>query len=260
MTPVSLRGKKLPARILTLVTIGSKNSPISALTTKKVLSLSRWLLLGLGLVLMLAWNWQLVLATGSGTALMLLVYLMQGWNWQSYWLHWRHFLQGSSGKLTVAVGSGGFAALSTYVATSIWADSENRWLATGTILQGFATLLTLGLLVWNLLSHQEKQQENEFEQLVNELTAADALKRLIAIRRLGSLNDKGYLNSSQQQQLKEYLSFMVTKEEETGVKAAILDSLGQKARITTTPQALPTLLPSATKSLIREIQSQETDW
>jgi hypothetical protein len=249
-----LRGKQLPPRILTLVTIGIKNSPISAsaLTSKKALYLSRWLLLGLGGVWMIAWNWQLVLATGSGVTLMLLVYLMQGWNWQPYWLNLRQFLQGFSGKLTIAVGSGSFAALSTYVATSIWADSENRWLATGTILQGLGTLLTLALLVWNLLINQEKHQETQFEQLVNDLTDVDSLKRLIAIRRLSSLKEKGYLGSIHQQQLREYLGLMLIKEQEARVKDAILDSLGQIPPISPKSQPLPILTHANQKSLLKE--------
>jgi hypothetical protein len=239
---VSFPWTKLPARILTLVTIGVKNNPVSALPKKRIIYLSRWLLLGLGMVLMVAWNWKLVLATSSGVTFMLLVYLIQGWNWQTYWLHWRQFLRGSSGKLTVAVGSGSIAALSTYVATSIWADSENRWLATGTILQGLGTLLTLGLLAWNFFSHQEQQGEEQFEQWVNDLTDVNPLKRLIAVRCLNNLSKKGHLSSIHQQQLGEYLSLMLIQEQEIRVKEAILESLEQSKKITSSSQPLPLLL------------------
>lgn len=251
MAQVSLRGKKLLGKTLTLVTICLKNNSFSSLTNKRVLYISRWLLFGLGLVLMIAWNWKLVVATSSGITLMLLVYRMQEWNWSSYWLHWRQFVKGSSGKLTLAVGSGSFAALSTYVATSIWADSENRWLATGTILQGLATFLTLGLLVSNFFSQNQEKLETKFEQLVSDLTDSDSLKRLIAVRRLSSLKEKGHLSSLDQDFLHEYLSLMLTQETEKQVKNAILETLGQKSKIAANSQNLPVLLESPLQSLVK---------
>jgi hypothetical protein len=105
----------------------------------------RWSLASFGTVLMLSWNWKLVMATAAGMGSMGLVYLALGENWQRYWLLWQGFFKGSQGKLTLAVGSGSLAALSTYIAAELWADTDNRWLATGMIAEGVGTLLTLGL-------------------------------------------------------------------------------------------------------------------
>ncbi|WP_245602702.1 ATP synthase subunit I [Gloeothece verrucosa] len=198
-----------------------------SICAKRYRYLSRWLLTGLALALMLAWNWKLVLTTGAGVGLMLQVYVMQGWNWQRYWLDWQQFLKGSDGKLTVAVGSGGFAALCTYVATTIWAESENRWLATGTILQGLATLLTFGLLCWHIVTYQEQLQESQLDLWVRDLTDSDPLKRLMAVRKLSSLLHQHRLNSTRQEQVIEYFQLMLSREQESTIREALLDSLCQ---------------------------------
>jgi flagellar basal body-associated protein FliL len=183
---------------------------------------------------------------------MFLVYILQGWNWRDYWLHWRQFWGGSSGKLTIAVGSGSFAALSTYVAASIWANSENRWLATGAILQGLGTLLTLALLGWSLLSSQQKKQESQFEQLIRDLTVADPLKRLIAVRQLSALAEKGYLSPTDQSHLKDYLNMMIVQEQEDRVKKAILEALAKKDKMDPHSQPLPLLTNFSHPAVIKE--------
>jgi hypothetical protein len=174
---------------------------------------------------MLYWNWKLVLATGTGVGLMLLVYWMQGWNWQVYWSKWERFLRGSNRKLTVAVGSGGLAALATYLAASIWVDSENRWLAVGTILQGLATLLTLILLVWQIITHRNGGNEAKFDQLLTDLSNPNPLKRLMAVRQLTKLTQKTPLSQDSPHQLIEYFCLMLSQEKEPVVRNAILESL-----------------------------------
>lgn len=178
-----------------------------------------------GVAILLAWNWKLVLATGSGIGLMMLVYALQGWNWQGYKAKWQRYLSGSQGKFTIAVGSGGFAALSTYIAASIWADSENRWLATGSILQGFGTLVTLLLVFWQAIGQPDRRDESKFEQLLADLTHIDPLKRLIAVRQLTHLVSQGRLSSAHQHQLVDYFRLMLSQEQEPVIREAILESL-----------------------------------
>jgi hypothetical protein len=200
------------------------------LTRKQIRKMSRWLLISFATSTMLLWNWKLVLATVSGVGLMLFIYFIQGWNWQAYLSHWRKFFTGSGGKLTIAVGSGGFAALSTYIAASIWADSENRWLATGTILQGFGTLLTLLLLGWHIVGDRSQQDEAKFEQLLSDLTASEPLKRLIAVRQLANLMAKPRLRLVYEQQLVEYFCLLLSKEQEPTIREAVLKSLQKLGR------------------------------
>lgn len=198
---------------------------IQSLSRKRVRKMCGWLLASFGIVMMFWWNWKLLLATVSGAGLMFLVYFMQSWNWQAYWLHGRQFLTGSGGKLSIAVGSGGFTALSTYIAASIWADSENRWLATGSILQGFGTVVTLIVLIWHVISDRNHRDESQFEQLLLDLTAVDPLKRLIAVRRLSTLLNKPRLRQDDRQQLIECFCLMLSQEQEPIVRETVFKSL-----------------------------------
>ncbi len=186
----------------------------------------RFLLLGLGAIACLfLWNWKLVLATVAGVGLMLLVYLLQGWNWQVYWWSWRRFFTGSNRKLTIAVGSGGIAAFTTYLAASLWANSSNRWLATSNILQGFGTLITLVLLLWHVLTHQTRRDDIQFEDLTTDLTAKEPLKQLIAVRQLTQLVSNNRLSKGERDRLLEYFRLMLSQEQEPVIRNAILHSL-----------------------------------
>ncbi|ACK72173.1 conserved hypothetical protein [Gloeothece citriformis PCC 7424] len=244
MAQVSFRWKQVPFWLLILSLIRNQGRMAFSISRKKYRYLSRWLFTGLAIALMFAWNWKLVLATGIGVGLMLLIYLMQGWNWQRYWLYWQQFLSGSDGKLTVAVGSGGFAALCTYVATSIWTESENRWLATGTILQGLGTLLTFGLLCWHIITQRERQKESEFDLWITDLTDSDPLKRLIAVRKLSQLVNQHRLNEIYTEQIIEYFQLMLLQEQEPTVKEALLNNLSQWQKNSSTPdKAQPLKIP-----------------
>lgn len=186
---------------------------------------SGWLIGLVAIVAMLLWNWKLFLATFAGIALMLLVYLMQGWNWQKYLSAGKKFFTGSNRQLTLAVGSGSIGALSTYMAATIWADSENRWLATGSIFQGFASFLTLMLLVWHIFTDRPKRDETKFDRLLTDLSAVEPLKRLIAVRQLTRLASNDKSNERDRDRLVEYFLLMLSAEREPMVREAILESL-----------------------------------
>ena len=183
------------------------------------------LLAAIAISVLLAWNWQLVLATAAGAGSMALVYSLLEGDWRSWWLRWQHFCQGPQGKFSLAVGSGGLVALTTYIATSMWSEAENRWLAVGTILQGLTSLLTLLLLAWHAFGQGERQDEGKFERLLGGLTADDSLKRLIAVRQLTKFANKNRLYSRYQTQLQEYFCLLLLKESEPTVREALLDSL-----------------------------------
>lgn len=198
---------------------------MTILSQKKWRKMGLWLVGSTSLTIMVAWNWKLVLATSTGISLMVLVYQIQEKNLVSHWLYWREFLRGFPGKLTIAVGSGGLSAIGTYIAASIWANAENRWLATGAIVQGMGTLLILGLLVWQIFELRKNGDENQFNRWVSELTNTDSLQRLIAVRNLLNLLNKQVLNHQQQQQLRDYFQLMLSKETEPLVSQLILEGL-----------------------------------
>ncbi|NES80173.1 MAG: hypothetical protein F6K10_00980 [Moorea sp. SIO2B7] len=202
-----------------------KSRVFKSFSRKRFGKISVWLLFLTAVVAMLCWNWKLLLATGAGVGLMLLVYVMQGWDWKVHWSDLQRFLSGSNRQLSLAVGSGGIAALSTYIAASIWAESENRWLATGLIIQGFGTLFTLVLLLWHIVSHQVNQDEGKFELLLNDLTDIDPLKRLFAVRQLTRLATNTRLSQSYRCQLGEYFRLMLSYEKETIIRNAVFESL-----------------------------------
>ncbi len=198
---------------------------MTTLSRKKWRKMGLWLVGSTGLTLMVAWNWKLVLATTTGVSLMILVYQIEGENWQRRWLYYREFIKGFSGKLTIAVMSGGFGAIGTYLAASIWTNVENRWLAIGAIVQGVGTLLTLGLLLWQICQVKKKNDENQFSQWVSDLTSTDSLKRLIAIRNLSNLLKKQGINNHYYQEIREYFQLMLAQETETLVRQGILEGL-----------------------------------
>ncbi|BBA79790.1 hypothetical protein RGRSB_1344 [cyanobacterium endosymbiont of Rhopalodia gibberula] len=202
-----------------------------------------------GLTFMVAWDWKLVLATTTGVLLMILMYQIQGGNWQRRWSYYREFLRGFSGKLILAVSSGGLGAILAYIAASVWANSENRWLAIGFITQGIGTLISLGLLLWQIVQVREESYENQFNQWKLDLTSTDPLKRLIAVRSLANLLKKQWFNHHYHQQLRDYFKLMLTKETESLVCQGILEGLA-----TCNEQQVPNLRKDTKTSLKQEFR------
>ncbi|MBE9051070.1 armadillo-type fold-containing protein [Nostocales cyanobacterium LEGE 11386] len=203
-------------------------------------------------VAMLLWNWKLVLALLVGVGVMLLVYSMQKWDWQLCWSQMRQFFNSPNHRLALAVGSGGIATVSTYMAAAIWVDSKSSWIATGIILQGLGTLLTLILLVWQMVSFYGNQEEDNFERLLANLTAQDPLKRLIAIRQLTKIITSKRIDSQMQQAAIPCLQLLLTQEKETVIRDAALESLQALDYLQVQPSSkMATLIPLSTQSQVR---------
>lgn len=184
-----------------------------------------WLFVLTVMVAMLFWNWQLLLATSVGVFIMLFVYLMPGWDWQVHWLQLRRLLSGSNQELTLAVGSGGVAALSTYMAVSIWIDSDSHWIAAGAILQGLGTLIAIVLLVWQVISRQLTQDEAKLNSVLADLTDVEPLKRLIAVRQLTQQVTNAQVERRKRREIADYFHLMLGREQEAVVRDAVLDAL-----------------------------------
>ncbi|MFM2312745.1 MAG: hypothetical protein RLZZ04_2021 [Cyanobacteriota bacterium] len=170
-------------------------------------------------------NWKLFLATSVGIGGMSACYLAQNSHWQSYCRQWRKFFVGSNRQLTLAVGTGASGAFCTYLAASIWADTDNQWLATGSILQGFFTLTTLFVLLWSLRGKKANSLEVKLDQLLIDLSDRDRLKRLIAIRQLTRLLISQRLAAEHYQQSIEYYRLMLSEPQPAVIKDALLESL-----------------------------------
>ena len=225
MTQVLLRGKRLPKGLQNLSLSRFSQEIFKILSRPEVYKWGRWSLASFGTTLMFSWDWKLVVATGVGMGGMGLVYLASGKNWQQYWLVWQPFMQGSQGKLTLAVGSGAIASLSTYLGAAIWAESDNRWLATGTVLEGMGTLLTLTLLGWHIIGQQNQESDTQLEKYLHQLTEPDPIKRLIAVRQLIKLKEKTILPNRDRHQIEDYFHLLLKQESETLIRQAILEHL-----------------------------------
>jgi len=212
-----------------------------------------WLIFLTSVVAMLFWNWKLLLATSGGVLVMLLVYLMQEWNWQLYWSNLRQFFLGSNRQLTIAVVSGSVASFGTYMGLSIFVNGDSSWITASAILQGLGTLTILILLVWQIISSQGSTDETQLEQMLRDLTNTDPLKRLLAVRQLTSWGVNYRLCLSEKRQVSDCFRLMLNREPETIIRDAILDALqvlGNNQRLAKEPQPFQTpivLKPSATK-------------
>nr|WP_275974416.1 hypothetical protein [Argonema galeatum] len=172
---------------------------------------------------MLFWNWKLLLATSVGVLVMWLVYRLQVLDWQLYWSNLRRFFGGANRQLTIAVGSGGLATLSTYTAISIGVDTDSPWIAGGAMLQGLGTLAILVLLVWQIVGRRAFRDEAKLDRMLASLTDADPLKRLIAVRHLTRFGTK--YDSSEQNAIADYFRLMLSQESEALIRDAVLDGL-----------------------------------
>lgn len=177
------------------------------------------------LVAMLLWNWKLLLALLVGIGVMLSAYSMQKWDWKLRWVELQKLFNGSNRRLVIAVGSGGLATVSTYMAAVIMADSPSPWIAAGAIAQGLGTLLTIILLVWQLVKTYAGTQENDFEQLFLNLTEKDSLKRLVTLRRITKIIKAQQIDPELQREITQCLQLLLTREEEPIVREAAFESL-----------------------------------
>ena len=179
------------------------------------------------LIFALLWwmNWKLFLSTIVGIGLMSLCYLVQNSHWQRYCQKWRNFLVGSNRQLVLAVATGASGAFCTYLAASVWADAENQWLATGGILQGLTSLITLTLLLWSIWGKKNHDTESKLDLLLANLSHSDRLKRLVAIRQLTRLLVSNRLSSEHYYQTIEYYRLMLSEPQPLVIRNALLESL-----------------------------------
>ncbi|MCS6283264.1 MAG: armadillo-type fold-containing protein, partial [Dolichospermum sp.] len=177
------------------------------------------------IVAMLLWSWQLLLAVIVGIGSMVFTYSVQKWNWQLRWLEIRKLMSSTNSRLAYSVASGGIATVITYMASAIWVDAPSHWLAAGAIVQGIGTLLTLILLVWQIFSVQGNQEEDYLDQLLNNFTEKDPLKRLLSMRQLNKLIIRQRVDTVIQQDIRECLQLLLSQEKEVMIREAALDCL-----------------------------------
>ncbi|NJL90483.1 MAG: hypothetical protein HC916_12365 [Coleofasciculaceae cyanobacterium SM2_1_6] len=195
-------------------------------------------LLGLGgFSLILLWHWQLFLATGSGISVMAIVYLMQQGYGQHYWQELERLSAGNR-QMAVAVGSGAIASIGCYLAIAIYLDSPNGWIATGKLLQGGSTVGIFLLLLWQMAqqkssrqglrttsNHQAHDSASQYTRALENLTAPEPLKRLIAVQQLSQLAIDQELTALQYSQGAECIRLLISLEPEPAVQTASFTAL-----------------------------------
>ncbi len=152
-----------------------------------------WLLSCLGSLLLLWVFWQWLLALAVGLTAMLGVYLAEQGQLKSWrnWGFWRRFDR----ALSLAALAGLATAGTVYLSLAIWLESDRSWLAMGVILEGLGLLAILSLLVWRQLDSPRSKTEAPVSpnsiapdsiapDYLRQLSAADPVQRLIAIRQL----------------------------------------------------------------------------
>ncbi|MEG4801773.1 hypothetical protein QUB63_23170 [Microcoleus sp. ARI1-B5] len=137
------------------------------------------------------WNSQLLFSTGLGIAAMMLVYRGQSRDWQLLRSQVEEFCQSPNRRFVLAVGAGGIATLGAYMSLAIWADSDSHWMALSLILQNFGTIAIALLLLRQALSLGALKDEAALDRILADLTDADPVKRLIAVRQMTDLVNNG---------------------------------------------------------------------
>ncbi len=184
----------------------------------RVLALSGLALLGLAF-----WNWRLSLSLLVGSLVMLGLYTLRSRDLRQRWQEFQAWFRRGDRSLLLAIGSGAAATLGTYTLVSIWAESSQRWLATGAILQGLATLGLLSLLFWEWLNRRQERQRSQFERDLSDIASPDSFKRLVGVRRLQGLMPQ--LDAEQTRLAVDYLRLALDQETVPIVREALLEAL-----------------------------------
>ncbi|MEG3851019.1 hypothetical protein QT971_28695 [Microcoleus sp. herbarium19] len=178
------------------------------------------------------WNSQLLFSTGFGIAAMMLVYRGQSRDWQLLRERIEQFWEGPNRRFAVAVGTGGIATLGAYMSLAIWADSSSHWMAASAILQNFGTVAVALLLLRQALNLGGSQDEAALDRLLADLTDADPVKRLIAVRQMTDLVNSGGFgpfgsvkSSIARSRAADCFCLMLSREPEALVRNALLEGL-----------------------------------
>ena len=195
------------------------------LTKKQWQSTIVYLLISTMTTFMLAWNWKLICAILIGIILMIFIQKAQNKSFQNIVLNWYKFLNSPKGKLALAVVSGCFGIMGSYITLSALPNIGNYWLASELIFQDLGIFIILIILVPQLFDLLEKKQNIQYKELISQLSELNPLKRLIAVQDVSQLLEKKQLNINQEKEVLEYFKFMLNQEQEIVILQNILKNL-----------------------------------
>lgn len=183
----------------------------------------RWSLAAFAATIMWDADWPITLATASGVAGVALIYCVLNPAWRPEWRRWLLLTRTHQGQLALSAVGGALLALGCYGTVLVWANASDRWLATAILLEGMATLITLGLLIWQITQQRPQHQYQQWEQLLLQLAEGDRLQRLIIIRQLGKRLQQGQLSTAEQSELRDYFQLLWSQETDPHIRQALLD-------------------------------------
>jgi hypothetical protein len=175
-----------------------------------------------GAIALWRWNAALVLALLAGSGSSILFYGATQRRFSKRKLE--QWLQSSQAPIVLSLGAGlGMLGLS-YCALTVWQDLKSPGLAMLLFTQEMGIFLALGLAVWLILTRQN-QSLYSLERCVAGLLHRDELRRLMAVRQLATLAQKGQLSAVERSQAWDYLKLLAQREKSPLICQAIQDSL-----------------------------------
>ncbi len=188
----------------------------------------RWLAAAAGAIALFFWNGRLCLALGVGA---IVTGLLSSQSREFIPLQLTHLQRRfeqlhPSTSLALVGGCTGFI---TYLATSIWVESQSHWLAAGMLLQGVGTVAALAVLTHHIAQRSVAEPKQTQSLSVVDLTDEAPLRRLIAVRQLTQMAIELEMNHPQRQELLDYLHLMERYETEPLVRAAVRSGCQQLA-------------------------------
>ena len=200
-----------------------------------------WSAGALAVTLLWSSEWRLLLATGFGVGSVKLIFWLLTHREKLQALNWRQSLHSPQTQLLLAGVSGGLVALGTYLATMVWSEVNNPWIASGIILQGLGSLSMVGLLVWQLGKYSSPRSYavdgSEFDHCLHSLANGDRLQKLVALRQLSKLSQAPRLSRQEQADLWDYLQVFIEIEDDPQLQRAAIAILNpQPAKPLIIPQ------------------------
>jgi hypothetical protein len=173
-------------------------------------------------IALLRWNAALILALLAGGGSSILFYSATQGRFSGRKLE--RWLQSPNAPIGLSLGAGlGMLGLS-YCALTVWQDLKSPGLAMLMFTQEIGIFLVLGLAVWLILTRQN-QPLHSFERCVAGLLHRDELRRLMAVRQLSTLAEKGQLSLVERSQAWDYLYLLARKEKSPLICQAIQNGL-----------------------------------
>jgi hypothetical protein len=219
------RGRTPSAKPSPSKSVSKSSPPLLLKRIQSIPGVEIWLVGSGAAVVLLVWDWKLLCSTSAGVLGMMAVYSIQQWDWRKLRSAVRQFLSGSHRQFSVAAIGGGLVAIGSYLACSIWAGTENHWIASGELLQSAGILGILGLLAGKTLLSQLNREEIDCDRAISNLTDADPLQRTIAVHQITQILRDRQVSKSQRRHIADYFRLMLSRESEPIVRDALLEGM-----------------------------------